>query len=89
MHGKCTNPICPYDHDVLKSVHNKKIINTRGLTFLSEGILLELARTSADPSRSVREREKHGEICCMEIVYLVLGLYRSWKERWMCKEISM
>lgn len=55
MHGKCTNPNCPYEHDVLKSAHNKRIINARGLTFLSDGILLELARVSADPSRSVRE----------------------------------
>lgn len=86
MHGKCTNQACPYDHDVLKSAHNKKIINSRGLTFLSEGILLELARTSADPSRSVREQ--NGDIR-IEVVCLVLGMYRSWKERWMSKEISM
>jgi hypothetical protein len=54
MHGKCTNKTCPYEHEVLKSVHNKTIINTRGLAFLPDNILLELARTSADPNRSVR-----------------------------------
>ncbi|CAF1475359.1 unnamed protein product [Adineta ricciae] len=52
MHGKCTNKTCPYDHEVLKSNHNKTIINTRGLTFLTDKLLLDLARLSADPSRS-------------------------------------
>jgi hypothetical protein len=56
MHGKCTNKTCPYDHEVLKSAHNKKIINARGLTFLSDSILLEVARASADPNRSVRKK---------------------------------
>jgi hypothetical protein len=56
MHGKCTNKTCPYDHEVLKSVHNKKIINTRGLSFLSDNTLLELARASADPNRSVTKK---------------------------------
>ena len=56
MHGKCTNKICPYDHEVLKSAHNKKIINTRGLSFLSDSALLGLARVSADPNRSVRQK---------------------------------
>ena len=51
--GRCTNKICPYDHEVLKSDHNKKLINARGLGFLSENMLLELARVSADPDRSV------------------------------------
>ncbi|UJR13310.1 hypothetical protein I4U23_000328 [Adineta vaga] len=52
MHGKCTNKTCPYDHEVLKSNHNKKLINTRGLNFLSDNLLLNLARASADPDRS-------------------------------------
>ncbi len=56
MHGKCTNKTCPYDHEVLKSVHNKKIINNRGLAFLSDNTLLELARASADPNRSVTKK---------------------------------
>ena len=55
MHGKCTNRTCPYDHEVLKSAHNKKIINTRGLAFLSDNTLLDLARASADPNRSVNK----------------------------------
>lgn len=58
MHGKCTNRTCPFDHDVLKSAHNKQIIQTRGLTFLPDDLLLELARASADPLRSVRQRRK-------------------------------
>ena len=61
MHGKCTNRNCPFDHDVLKSAHNKKIIKTRGLTFLSDDLLLELARTSADPQRSVRQKTSPSE----------------------------
>jgi hypothetical protein len=54
MHGKCTNKVCPYDHEVLKSAHNQRLINTRGLSFMSNNILLELARASADPNRSVK-----------------------------------
>lgn len=87
MHGKCTNKTCPYDHDVLKSVHNKKIINTRGLSFLSDNILLEIARASADPDRSVKKNISFKIL--FYFINLVLGMYRSWKKRWLCKKISM
>jgi hypothetical protein len=88
MHGKCTNKTCPYDHEVLKSVHNKKIINTRGLSFLSDNTLLELARVSADPTRSVKIKSRlkyNFDI----FLHLVLGMYRSWKKRWLLKKISV
>ena len=58
MHGKCTNKNCPYDHEVSSSAHNKKIISTRGLAFIPDAILLEIARASADPSRSVSPGKK-------------------------------
>lgn len=53
MHTKCTNKTCPFDHDVLKSAHNRKIIDARGLSFIPAQILHEVIRASADPSRSV------------------------------------
>jgi hypothetical protein len=71
MHGKCTNKTCPYDHEVLKSTHNKKIINIRGLAFLEENVLLELARTSADPNRSVREEKKRLEFLSVFFLFLI------------------
>jgi hypothetical protein len=53
MHKKCTNKNCQYDHDILKSIHNRKIIEARGLSFISTPTLNELTRASADPNRSV------------------------------------
>jgi len=54
MHTKCTNKTCPYDHDILKSIHNRRVIDARGLSFIPTRILLELTRASADPNRSVK-----------------------------------
>jgi hypothetical protein len=53
MHTKCTNKTCPNDHDILKSIHNRRIIDARGLNFIPAVTLQELTRASADPSRSV------------------------------------
>jgi hypothetical protein len=57
MHTKCTNKSCQYEHDVLQSAHNRKIIDARGLSFLPAHILHELIRASADPNRSVRRND--------------------------------
>ncbi len=54
MHTKCTNKACPYDHDILKSIHNRRVIDARGLSFIPTRILLDLTRASADPNRSVK-----------------------------------
>lgn len=56
MHPKCSNRNCPYDHDVLKSQHNQKIIDARGLSFIPERVLHELTRASANPNRSVTSK---------------------------------
>ncbi|CAF0987271.1 unnamed protein product [Adineta steineri] len=84
MHGKCTNKNCPYDHEVLKSAHNKKLINTRGLSFLSDSILLELARASADPNRSFwvcTDNGKKGgcqkKTCCDKLHYCYFSLINA------------
>lgn len=53
MRAKCSNKNCPYDHDVLKSEHNQKIIDARGLSFIPERVLHEITRASANPTRSV------------------------------------
>ncbi len=53
MHTKCTNKTCPFDHDILKSTHNRRIINARDLSFIPMHILHEVIRASADPTRSV------------------------------------
>lgn len=54
MHTKCTNKTCPFDHDILKSTHNRRIINARDLSFIPTNILHEVIRASADPTRSVK-----------------------------------
>ncbi|CAF2541619.1 unnamed protein product [Rotaria sp. Silwood2] len=61
MHTKCTNKTCPYDHDILKSIHNRKIIDARGLSFIPTRILHELTRASADPHRSFWVCTDHGK----------------------------
>ncbi|CAF0864818.1 unnamed protein product [Rotaria sordida] len=61
MHTKCTNKTCPYDHDILKSIHNRKIIDARGLSFIPARILHELTRASADPRRSFWVCTDHGK----------------------------
>jgi hypothetical protein len=53
MYTKCTNKTCPNEHDILKSTHNKRIINARDLSFIPTGMLQAVIRASADPSRSV------------------------------------
>lgn len=80
MHTKCTNKNCPYDHDILKSVHNRRIIEIRGLTWISGPLLHDLTRASADPDRSVKIDfsnklifvENSFLFCFM--IYLVLGM---------------
>ena len=57
MHTKCTNKTCQYDHDVLQSVHNRRIIDARGLSFIPKEVLHEVIRASADPTRSVKKRD--------------------------------
>ena len=57
MHTKCTNLHCPYTHDILQSVHNRKIIDIRGLSFIPTRILNEVTRASANPIKSVRIEE--------------------------------
>ncbi|UJR34058.1 hypothetical protein I4U23_021469 [Adineta vaga] len=52
MYAKCTNKNCPYDHDILKSIHNKRILDARGLSFIPTSVLHDLVRASADPMRS-------------------------------------
>ncbi|CAF3260053.1 unnamed protein product [Rotaria socialis] len=61
MHPKCTNKTCPYDHEVLKSIHNRKIIDVHGLAFMPASILHELTRASADPLRSFWVCTDHGK----------------------------
>ncbi|CAF0988928.1 unnamed protein product [Rotaria sp. Silwood1] len=61
IHTKCTNKTCPYDHDVLKSVHNRKIIDARALSFIPTRILHEVTRASADPHRSLWVCTDHGK----------------------------
>ena len=56
MHPKCTNKTCPYDHEVMKSIHNRKIIDAHGLTFMPSSVLHELTRPSADTLRSVPKK---------------------------------
>lgn len=54
MHTKCTNKTCQLDHDILKSVHNRRIIDAHGLSYIPARILHEVIRASADPNRSVK-----------------------------------
>ncbi|CAM4756046.1 unnamed protein product [Rotaria magnacalcarata] len=61
MHPKCTNKTCPYEHEVLKSIHNRKIIDVHGLSFMPASILHELTRASADPLRSFWVCTDHGK----------------------------
>ena len=49
----CTNKSCPNEHDVMKSGHNRSIIDARDLLFLSGATLTEVIRASANPTRSV------------------------------------
>lgn len=53
MHAKCSNKNCQFDHDVLQSVHNRKIIDGRDLSWIPVQVLHGITRASANPSRSV------------------------------------
>lgn len=52
MHKKCTNKNCQFEHDVLSSLHNRRIIDSRQLPPIPAVTLLEIVRASADPARS-------------------------------------
>ncbi|CAF1243270.1 unnamed protein product [Adineta steineri] len=61
MFTKCTNKTCPYDHDILQSSHNRKIIDARGLNFIPTITLYEIIRASADPIRTFWVCTDHGK----------------------------
>lgn len=54
----CTNKSCLNEHDVMKSGHNRSIIDARDLLFLSGATLTEIIRASANPTRSVSDKAR-------------------------------
>jgi len=61
MHKRCTNKNCQFDHDVVGSLHNRRIIDSRRLAFIPGIILQDIVRASADPTRSVRAYDFRNE----------------------------